>query len=221
VLEQTKRGSASRVDSSSSFHHSHFTPHSSPPMRSQPNRDYVSNDDIQTPLALARRLVAHFQPTGKILEPCRGHGNFLKSLREHQRSSQLTASRLKLTATSVQWAEVKRGRDFFDWDQPVDWIITNPPWSQIRDFLCHAMELSNHVVFLFTINHLWTKARLRDIHNADYGIREIVLVDMPKTFPQSGFQLGAVHLQYGWKGKITLSELDESRGGSSTRLENQ
>jgi len=108
-------------------------------MRSQPNRDYVSNDDIQTPLALARRLVAHFQPTGKILEPCRGHGNFLKALREHQRSSQLTASRLKLTATSVQWAEVKRGRDFFDWDQPVDWIITNPPWSQIRDFLCHAM----------------------------------------------------------------------------------
>ena len=48
-------------------------------MRSQPNRDYVSNDDIQTPLALARRLVAHFQPTGKILEPCRGHGNFLKA----------------------------------------------------------------------------------------------------------------------------------------------
>ena len=213
-------------------------------MRSQPNRDYVSNDDIQTPLALARRLVAHFQPTGKILEPCRGHGNFLKYLREHQRSlakisglnpsPQLTAKSLKLTAPSVlkarssvlgvpsvQWAEVKRGRDFFDWDQPVDWIITNPPWSQIRDFLCHAMELSNHVVFLFTINHLWTKARLRDIHNADYGIREIVLVDMPKAFPQSGFQLGAVHLQYGWKGKITLSELDESRGGSSTRLENQ
>lgn len=186
-------------------------------MRSQPNRDYVSNDDIQTPLALARRLVAHFQPTGKILEPCRGDGNFLKALREHQRLSakisglnqtpRLTASRLKLTATSVHWTEVKLGHDFFDWDQPVDWIITNPPWSQIRDFLCHAMELSDHVVFLFTINHLWTKARLRDIHNADYGIREIVLVDMPKTFPQSGFQLGAVHLQYGWKGKITLSEL--------------
>ena len=109
--------------------------------------------------------------------------------------------------SEVVWCEIKRGRDFFDWDQPVDWIITNPPWSQIRDFLCHAMEMADHVVFLFTINHLWTKARLRDIHNADHGIREIVLVKMPKTFPQSGFQLGAVHLQYGWKGKITLSEL--------------
>lgn len=101
----------------------------------------------------------------------------------------------------------KRGRDFFEWAEPVDWIVTNSPWSQIRDFLCHAMEMADHVVFRFTIKHLWTKARLRDIHNAAFGIREIVLVDMPKNFPQSGFQLGAVHLQYGWKGKITLSEL--------------
>ncbi len=190
-------------------------------MRSQPNRDYVSNDDIQTPLALARRLVAHFQPSGRILEPCCGNGSFLRALREHVRlnscslvsirgskqSPQLKARSSVLGATSVQWTEIKRGRDFFEWDQPVDWIVTNPPWSQIRDFLCHAMEMADHVVFLFTINHLWTRARLRDIHNADFGIREIVLVDMPKTFPQSGFQLGAVHLQYGWKGKITLSEL--------------
>lgn len=218
-------------------------------MRSQPNRNYVSNDDIQTPLALARQLVAHFQPSGKILEPCRGEGNFLKVLREHVKSREqkeksrnsdqrklakisgsnqsprLTASRLKLTApsvlkaqstllpaTSVHWAEVKLGRDFFDWDQPVDWIITNPPWSQVRDFLCHAMEMAEHVVFLFTINHLWTKARLRDIHNADFGVREIVLVNMPQTFPQSGFQLGAVHLQHGWKGKITMTDMMKEDG---------
>ncbi len=191
-------------------------------MRSQPNRDYISDDDIQTPLALARQLVAHFQPTGKILEPCRGDGNFLNALREHVKSlergavslelkvsvkSALKARSSVLGATTVHWTEVKRGRDFFDWDQPVDWIVTNPPWSQIRDFLCHAMEMADHVVFLFTINHLWTKARLRDIRNADFGIREIVLVDMPKNFPQSGFQLGAVHLQHGWKGKITMGEL--------------
>ncbi len=50
-------------------------------MRSQPNRNYTSNDDIQTPLALARKLVAHFQPSGRFLEPCRGNGNFLKALR--------------------------------------------------------------------------------------------------------------------------------------------
>lgn len=190
-------------------------------MRSQPNRNYVSNDDIQTPLALARQLVAHFRPTGTILEPCRGEGNFLKALREHARflvpSIQQLETRVQPLATSPQrlearhsvlWCEIKCGRDFFAWDQPVDWIITNPPWSQIRAFLQHAMELSDHVVFLLTINHMWTKARLRDIRESGFGIREILLVDMPKTFPQSGFQLGAVHLQRGWCGQLTLTYLD-------------
>lgn len=202
-------------------------------MRSQPNRNYVSNDDIQTPLALARSLVTHFQPTGRILEPCRGDGNFLRALREQARSVEegarsrepraesiqpkarskagLKAHRSPLPATSVHWTEVKRGRDFFAWDQPIDWIITNPPWSQIRAFLQHAMTLADHVVFLMTINHVWTKARLRDIREAGFGLKEIVLVDMPRTFPQSGFQLGAVHVCRGWKGPVTITDLGSGR----------
>jgi hypothetical protein len=104
------------------------------------------------------------------------------------------------------WTEIKRGRDFFAWTEPVDWIITNPPWSQIRNFLHHAMTLADHVVFLLTINHLWTKARLRDVREAGFGLREIVLVAMPASFPQSGFQLGAVHLARGHRGPIALTD---------------
>jgi hypothetical protein len=173
-------------------------------MRSQPNRNYVSNDDIQTPPALAQRLVEHFNPSGRILEPCCGNGSFLRALRAHQRSlAKISGS----NDSEVFWTEIKRGRDFFAWTQPVDWIITNPPWSQIRNFLRHAMTLADHVVFLLTINHLWTKARLRDVREAGFGLREIVLVDMPDTFPQSGFQLGAVHLTRGHTGPITLTNL--------------
>ncbi len=158
-------------------------------MRSQPNRDYDSNDDVQTPVELAEALVAHFQPTGKILEPCRGDGNFLRFL------------------PGAQWCEIKEGRDFMDWNDKVDWIITNPPWSQIRAFMAHAMRVSDHVVFLLTINHIWTKARIRDMLAAGFGIRQIVLVDMPPSFPQSGFQLGAVHVARGWTGPIQLTNL--------------
>ena len=158
-------------------------------MRSQPNRNYVSNDEVQTPPELARRLVKHFRPRGRILEPCRGDGNLLAALPRR-----------------TAWCEIKAGRDFFAWDRKVDWIITNPPWSEIRLFLQHAMRYSDHVVFLLTINHVWTRARVRDIRNAGFGIREIVLVDMPASFPQSGFQLGAVYVARGWKGKITLTD---------------
>jgi len=48
------------------------------------------------------------------------------------------------------------------------------------------------------------KARLRDIHQAGFGIKEIVILDTPKDFPQSGFQLGAFHIQRGYSGSISF-----------------
>jgi hypothetical protein len=201
-------------------------------MRLQPNRDYISDDVVQTPPKLARQLVQHFKPSGYILEPCKGEGNFLRALRAHARGA-LSVKRSSLwdgrtnarsnvrvrslnfylstfnrpRASRVAWCEIKAGRNFFDWTERVDWIVTNPPWSQIRPFLQHAMRVADNVVFLLTINHVWTKARIRDVQEAGFGIREIVLVDMPATFPQSGFQLGAVHFRRGWRGEIRLSEL--------------
>jgi hypothetical protein len=158
-----------------------------PIVRLQPNRDYLSNDCVQTPPELARRLANHFKPAGRILEPCRGDGNFLRCLPK-----------------GTEWCEIKEGRDFYAWDKPVDWIITNPPWSEIRRFLQHAMQHADHVVFLLTINHIWTQARLRDISAAGFGLKQIVLVDMPQAFPTSGFQLGAVHVARDWTGPIQL-----------------
>ncbi|HVS54010.1 MAG TPA: hypothetical protein VHD62_16770 [Opitutaceae bacterium] len=168
-------------------------------MRLQPNRDYISDDVVQTPAPLARRLVEHFKPRGRILEPCKGTGNFYRALRAHTQSA--------AAVLSVDWCEVKQGRDFFEWQDKVDWIVTNPPWSQIRAFLQHAMRVSDNIVFLLTINHVWTKARVRDVRDAGFGIREIVLVDMPPAFPQSGFQLGAVHFRRGSQTRIALTNL--------------
>ncbi len=158
-------------------------------MKYQPSCDYSSNDDIQTPEQLAKRIVKHFAPSGLILEPCKGEGNFLKFM------------------PGAQWCEIKEGKDFFKWQHHVDWIVTNPPWSQIRSFMQHAMTVSENIVFLMTVNHVWTKARVRDIYEAGYGIKEICLVEMPLTFPQSGFQLGAVQVARGWRGPITLSDI--------------
>ena len=159
-------------------------------VRYQPNRVYVSNDDIQTPPALARQLVAHFAPAGRILEPCAGANHIFDCL-----------------PPGADWCELKRGRDFLQHTGRYDWILTNPPWSQIRAFLVHAFTLADNVVFLMTVNHAWTKARLREMKTAGFGLREILLVPMPRSFPQSGFQLGAVHYQRAWRGPINLTEL--------------
>jgi len=161
-------------------------------MKYQPNRNYVSNDCVMTPEHLAKAIVEHFKPSGKCLEPCKGTGNFLKYLPE-----------------GSFWCELSEGKDFFDFNERVDWIITNPPFSKMRAFLNHSLELADNIVFLVTINHLWTKARLRDIFNLNFGIKEICLVNTPKEFPQTGFQLGCIYLKKGYTGDIRFSKIDE------------
>lgn len=159
-------------------------------MKYQPNRNYISNDDINTPLILAKKIVDYFKPNGVILEPCKGTGNFLKVLPKN-----------------TLWCEIKEGRDFFNFKERVDWIITNPPWSKIKDFLEHSLDISENVCFLMTINHLWTKARLRILKEKNFGIKEILLIKTPRNFPQSGFQLGVVYLKKNYKGCVKINEL--------------
>ena len=155
----------------------------------QPNRNYTSDDVVMTPIELAEKLVKHFNPQGKGLEPCCGTGNILKFL------------------DNADWCEISKGKDFFEYNSKVDYIFTNPPFSQIRKFLQHSMELADNVYFLCTINHLWTKARLRDIESAGFGVKEICIFDTPKNFPQTGFQLGMFYIQRGWNGDIRFNKL--------------
>lgn len=160
-------------------------------MKSQPNRNYISNDVVMTPIELCETLYHHFAPKGKILEPCRGVGNFYNTFTQ-----------------AKDWCEITEGKDFFTYHKKVDSIMTNPPWSQVRAFLNHAMCLANDIYFLITINHLWTKARIRDIHQNGFGIREICIFDTPSNFPQSGFQVGMVHIERGYVGDIVFNYLN-------------
>lgn len=159
-------------------------------MRYQPNRDYQSDDVVMTPRPLAKALVDLIAPTGVILEPCCGDGAFLDVL-----------------PPGAQWCEIKRGRDFFHHSAKVDWIITNPPWRQIRTFLAHSFCVADNIAFLMTVNHAWTRARLRDARNAGFAISDIVTFDTPKSFPQSGFQLGMIVYRRGWSQGIRVVDL--------------
>lgn len=159
-------------------------------MKYQANRDYISNDIVMTPTITAKKLVEHFKPKGKGLEPCCGTGNILQFL------------------PCADWCEIEKGKDFFDYKEKVDYIFTNPPWSKIRPFMEHAMEIADEIYMLFTINHLWTKARLKVIEEKEFGIKEICLIETPKEFPQSGFQLGMVHISRSYKGDIKLTKIN-------------
>lgn len=134
-------------------------------------------DVVMTPEWMARATVEFFQPHGRVLEPARGDGVFWRLM------------------PGADWCEVREGRDFFEWRERVDWVVTNPPYSIFSDFLRHAMGVADNIVMLIPLNKLWNSAALvRDI-DAWGEIRATLVFGGGKElgFP-IGFCIGAVHL---------------------------
>jgi hypothetical protein len=154
------------------------------------------NDRVYTPPSLAQQIVTHFNPDGVMLEPCAGKLAFVDAMFKQP------------GYTAVCYCEIDKGSDFFKWTQPVDWIITNPPWSQFRQFLKHSMELADNIVFLALLNAWFMRARMKDVQDAGFGYVEALLLDTPpKPWPQTGFQLAAVHIKRGYTGDMKFSRL--------------
>lgn len=83
-----------------------------------------------------------------------------------------------------------------------------PPWLKLRAFLRHGMDKAENVVFLCLVNAFFMKARMRDMEEAGFGMKEILFVPTPpKPWPQTGFALGAVHIQRGYTGPVKHSKL--------------
>ena len=145
------------------------------------------NDRIMTPDETAKMIVQHFMPCGRILEPCKGDGAFVRAM------------------PGCDWCEIDEGRDFLEVRGHWDWIVTNPPWSRIRDFIQHSMEVADNIVFLCLINAWFMSARQRDIAQSRFGLVEVLHVQTPpKPWPQAGFSLGAGWLRRGWSGSTTF-----------------
>lgn len=144
-----------------------------------------------TDAEVARRIVAHFSPSGRCLEPFAGEGAFLQHL-----------------PTGSLSCEISRGRDFFDFTEPVDWIITNPPFSNLTTVFDHAFTLSDNCVFLIPISKYWSSAP-RIASAANYGglVEILHLGPGRKIGFDIGFPFGALHFKRGYKGAISVSEL--------------
>lgn len=85
-------------------------------------------DVVFTPDELANAIVQKFEPSGRLLEPCRGQGAFCRAFENNG-------------ITNYDTCEITEGVDFFNHNQPCDWIITNPPFSKVSAFLQKAYTL--------------------------------------------------------------------------------
>ena len=150
--------------------------------------DARATDVVLTPDAIAADVVKHFQPTGLMLDPCRGNGAFWKHM------------------PGAEWCEAREGRDFFDWTERVDWIVSNPPYSIFADWMAHSLEIAENIVYLIPVNKIFNSDRMmREIWTWG-GVPEIYTVAGGGAlgFP-IGFAIGAVHFRRGYRGETRVT----------------
>lgn len=153
--------------------------------------DVIENENpwdlVYTPDEIAKKIVTMFSPSGKILEPCKGKGVFLKYLPKN-----------------TEWCEIKEGRDFFDYNEKVDWIITNPPYSIYDKFIEHCFELSDNIVILVPLGKALSKwERIIQIKNYG-GIKKIWLLPSRRCGFPFGYPCGVFYFKRNYKGVVEL-----------------
>jgi hypothetical protein len=150
-------------------------------------------DVVYTPWRIAEDMVDFFDPSGECLDPCLGSGVFYELLPEPR-----------------WWCEIAQGVDFFDWKLPVDWIISNPPYSIFDQFLTHSLKIADNIVYLIPVNKLLSSlTKLRRVYEYG-GIKHIRYYGTGRTigFP-FGFPVGAVYLKRGYKGPMEISSFED------------
>lgn len=146
------------------------------------------SDVIYTPDWCASDIVSWFKPTGRILEPCKGQGAILRYL------------------PGADWCEIAEGEDFFAWNEPVDWIISNPPYSLFNKWLEHSFSIAPDIVYLIPMNKLFSGwGALVNLNKFGwmYHVR-LYGTGTRLKFPM-GNAIGAVHFKRGYHGDTSWS----------------
>src|SRR3990167_8003744 len=150
------------------------------------------NDVVFTPDWLAEIICSMFPIKGLVLEPCKGEGVFMKYL-----------------PPDTMWCEIAEGKNYYDFNEKVDWIVTNPPYSDFDRFLDHSFLLADNVILLVpiakimksmgTLKKLFTYGGIVSCHFLGGG---------SAGFP-FGFPVGIYHFKKDHKGQTFFGLLEK------------
>lgn len=161
----------------------------------KPNKTEKQNqtDKVMTREDIAIKIIQHFKPKGIILDPAMGNGAFYNNFPDEEHSL---------------WYEIDKGKDFFNYNNQVDWIITNPPYSIYDKFLLKAFEVADNIVFLVPLAKAFKSQKI-DIEIKKYGgLKEIVMLGSGGKigFP-FGFPCGCLYYKRGYKGDVKITRM--------------
>lgn len=142
-------------------------------------------DVVYTPAEVARDIINYFNPSGYLLDPCRGDGAFYDNFPAGCRRA---------------YCEITEGKDFYNWSEHVDWVIGNPPYSIFHEFLKHSFSIADNVLFLVPTNKIFQSWKTMGMIKKWGGVKGMLVYGPGHLvgFP-FGFSVGAFHFQKGFE----------------------
>lgn len=153
-------------------------------------KEYVKKGDkVYTPEFVAKDMVDFFKPSGVVLEPCNGDGAISRFIPD------------------CLTCEIDDGKDFFLFNDKVDWIITNPPFSIFSKIIKHGIELSDNSVWLLPTWKMFSGYGLMKAIKDIGGIKHMRHYGTGTKLGWSPLanSISAVHIQRGYTGDISQS----------------
>ena len=150
-------------------------------------RNVNPKDVVFTPDNVAKTIVDLFNPSGVCLDPCRGEGAFYKYL-----------------PVGSLWCEIAEGKDFYSFSQKVDWIVSNPPYSEFDKWLFHSFEIADNIVYLIPVYKVWKNWNVMMSIKKWGGVKAAYYLPASRAGFPFGFPAGAFHFQRGYTGAMEV-----------------
>jgi hypothetical protein len=169
------------------------------------------SDYYPTPKCLTRRFLDRWniEKTFTILEPCCGEANAIVKILKEYNFSNITSHDLNVD-----------GVNFLKYNEKVDYLITNPPYSLAYEFICKAKEIvDKEFAMLLPLSYLHGKRRYDDIWlDTKFPLKEIHVFTRYPMFDGMLREDGKIKtgmVTFAWyvwdknyKGKATINWID-------------
>ena len=134
----------------------------------------VASDRFYTPDTLVRIHLSTLQTNDRILvyEPFAGSGNYYNMFPEY------------FPNAMYDWSEIDNGRDFFTYDVGTipDIIVSNPPFSILKQVIERLIQLKPKIISLLLHMHAVTPCRIRRFNEAGYFVTGYHLTRVNRWF---------------------------------------
>jgi hypothetical protein len=128
------------------------------------------NDVFLTPVPVVKIMIdmCDITPGMKVLDPCKATGNFYNNLPD----------------CNKDWCEITEGKDYFDYNEKVDLVIGNPPYSIWSKWLDHTAKITDKFCYVFGVLNL-TPFRLKQLEEKGFGLTKMHMLNVEWWFSHS------------------------------------